>query len=152
MSWEDYREGRDRLDTIFKRIEKRDGRKPLSVKLGDNHNAGYAMDVSSYRASALMQSLLVGQRDLWDPKYVISRKGRTQGTIWYADRGGRPESVHRLAGTVLDDMQVKFDRAFAPDLRVVKVMNPKLAKEVDHLLRVIGNGLAAMRAELNGKA
>jgi len=151
MSHSDYDEANNRLDAIFKRVEEREGRKIRAVKLGDNYNAGIAMEVSSYRASALMQALMLGQRDLWDPRYVISREGRTTGTIWYVDRGGRAESADRLARTVVADMRVKFHRAFAPDMRVVKNLNPKLSKQVDHLLRVIGNGLDAMQAGLNGR-
>jgi hypothetical protein len=103
------------------------------------------LNISVGDASALIQAYLVAQRSQGsETLYVLKRQGRTRAAEWSI--GERTSDAHRICGTLFEDVQVKVNRAFKPDLDHLREKNPRAARYVEAKLVAVMDGALQMLA------
>src|SRR5215475_4150345 len=86
-----------------------------------------AFEIEVAEASGLIQGYLRAQRQEGsNTLFVLKREGRTRSAVWSC--GQRQVDARMIGGTLFEDVAVKVQRAFAPDLRRLAARNPKAAK------------------------
>lgn len=103
------------------------------------------MGVDSVAATDLIQSYLDAQRrPNSDTLYVLKREGRTRSAVWSV--GQRTADAKVIGGVLFEDVAVKVNRAFAPDLQRLAAKNPRAAKFAEQKIAAVIDGALVVLA------
>jgi hypothetical protein len=98
-----------------------------------------SLGVTSKQASTLIRAYLAAQRGAKaSTLYVLKREGRTSRAVWSV--GQRTADARVIGGTLFEDVSVKVQRAFAPDLERLAARNPRAARYCEAKIEAVLDG------------
>ena len=81
--------------------------------------------------------------------YLEKRDGRTSSAVWNV--GERTADARALSYQYFEDVQHRFVRAVAPDLRRIGARNPRARRKCEAIVAAVGDGaMRLLRAAVDG--
>jgi len=111
-----------------------------AVELADSINC----DVQ-YATNVIQAYLDAQRRPNSNTLYVIKREGRTTNSVWSV--GQRTVDAKVIGGVLFDDVRVKVNRAFKPDLDRLAEKNPRAAKYAGQKIAAVMDGALVVLAQ-----
>lgn len=91
--------------------------------------------ISSQEATDWIQSYQRAQK-LQKTRYVISRQGRTSGTVWHV--GATTKALERVKVQFVDDVLHRVHGHLGPTVDVISVVNPKAVVRANEIMFKVG--------------
>lgn len=113
------------------------------------HELAASMGISVTTGTLLIQGYLLAQRS---PKsetlYLLKRSGRTRNAVW--SFGQRVRDARALDLELFEDIVVKVNRAWKPDVKRLADLNPKLVRRYERKVEALmGGALVMLRTVLD---